>query len=82
MQDEYIKKNRNIILWGFYWIKRFYKVFEARHWHRSLCLSNLNTDTLTMKWKAYLPEDMEVAEGEEAIIHQMKRKRKIDRYEI
>ena len=25
---------------------------------------------------------MEVAEGEEAIIHQMKRKRKIDRYEI
>lgn len=32
-----------------------------------------------MKWKAYLPEDMEVAEGEEAIIHQMKRKRKIDR---
>lgn len=35
-----------------------------------------------MKWKAYLPEDMEVAEDEEAIIHQMKRKRKIDIYEI
>ena len=35
-----------------------------------------------MKWKAYLPEDMEVVEGEEAIIHQMKRKRKIDRNEI
>ena len=35
-----------------------------------------------MKWKAYLPEDMEVVEGEEVIIHQMKRKRKIDRNEI
>lgn len=35
-----------------------------------------------MKWKAYLPEDMEFVEGEEAIIHQMKRKRKIDSYEI
>ena len=39
-------------------------------------------DALTMKWKAYLPEDMEIVEDEEAIIHQMKRKRKIDRYEI
>lgn len=32
-----------------------------------------------MKWKAYLPEDMEVAEGEEAINYSSNEEKKKDR---